>query len=227
MKKIIILATTALLSSSSAFADSDYSIINREVLPYVRLDSGWSQFQRVNGLNTINGNSKLKAKTNNVAGAGLGIGVNFGDKVRTDITWSRHLNAELSSENANTTVRRKPLIDAYFFNLYYETGINFSIFNPYLGAGAGLTTIKDKLSYMAINNNSVDSGSYPVNRKNNFAYKFIIGSAFDLNDRIKFDLSYNYHDYGKTKARIDLLGKQIGKTHYRAHIINAGLRFGL
>jgi len=47
-----------------------------------------------------------------------------------------------------------------------------------------------------------------------------------LNERIKFDLSYNYHDYGKSKSQL-ALDKQIGKTHYRAHIISAGLRFGL
>jgi len=87
--------------------------------------------------------------------------------------------------------------------------------------------VKDKLSYVTTNRNTIESGSYPINRKNNFAYKFTVGSAFDLNERVKFDLSYNYHDYGKTKARIDLLNRQIGKTHYRAHIINAGLRFGL
>jgi opacity protein-like surface antigen len=226
MKKITtIILSTSLLLSSSALAENHF--INSEVLPYLRIDSGWAQFQRVNGLNTINGNSKLKSKTNNVVGAGIGVGINFGDKIRSDLTWSHHLQPELHSENNNTSVKRKPLIDAYFFNLYYETGIRFSIFNPYIGAGAGLATVKDKLSYLVINNNTVNSGSYPINRKNNFAYKFIIGSAFDLNERIKFDLSYNYHDYGKTKARIDLLGKQIGKTHYRAHIINAGLRFGL
>jgi opacity protein-like surface antigen len=226
MKRITtIIFSTSLLLSSSALAENHF--INSEVLPYFRIDSGLVQFQRVNGLNTINENSKLKSKTSNIVGAGLGVGVNFGDKIRSDITWSRHLQPELYSENNNTSVKRKPLIDAYFLNLYYETGIQFSIFNPYIGAGVGLATVKDKLSYLAINNNAVDKWSYTINRKNNFAYKLMIGSAFDLNERIKLDLSYNYHDYGKTKSGIDLLGKQIGKTHYHAHIISAGVRFGL
>lgn len=225
MRKMTMILSASILIASPAVAENCF--INSEVLPYIRLDSGWAQFQRVSGLSTINGNSKLKSKTNNIVGVGVGIGVNLGDKVRSDITWSRHLGSELHSENASTTVKRKPLIDTYFINLYYETGISMSIFNPYIGAGAGVATVKDKLSYLAINNNVVDSGSYPIKRKNNFAYKFAIGSAFDLNDRIKFDLSYNYHDYGKTKARVDSLNKQIGKTHYRAHIINAGLRFGI
>jgi len=225
MKKI----TTILLASSVMFSQAvaQNQFLNSEVLPYIRLDSGWAKFQRVNGLSAINNTSKLKSKTNNIVGAGLGLGINFGDKVRSDITWSRHLQPELSSENFNSKVARKPLVDAYFFNLYYETDIKISLLNPYVGAGAGVAVVKDKLSYVTTNRNTIESGSYPINRKNNFAYKFTVGSAFDLNERVKFDLSYNYHDYGKTKARIDLLNRQIGKTHYRAHIINAGLRFGL
>jgi len=225
MKKVTLVLSASLLMTSQALAENRF--VNSEVLPYVRLDSGWAQFQRVNGLSDINGNSKLKSKTNNIVGAGLGIGINFGDKIRSDITWSRHLQPGLHSENSTAKVERKPLIDAYFFNLYYETGISMSIFNPYIGAGAGVAVVKDKLSYVAINRNGMHTGSYSINRKNNFAYKFTLGSAFDLNDRIKFDFSYNYHDYGKTKTGMDVLNKQIGKTHYRAHIINAGIRLGL
>lgn len=225
MKKRIFILVSGLLIALPVSAENRF--INSEILPYVRIDSGWAGFQRVNGLDTLNGNSKLKSKINNIVGAGLGIGINFGDKLRSDLTWSRHLDPELHSENINFTVKRKPLIDAYFFNIYYETGFQMSIFNPYIGGGAGVATVKDKLSYFVINNNVVNHGSYLINRKNNFAYKLMVGSAFDLNERIKFDLSYNYHDYGKSKSRVDVLGKQIGKTHYRSHIISAGLRLGL
>jgi len=128
MKKKAIILLASLLTIHPALAENRF--INSEILPYVRIDSGWAGFQRVNGLDTINGNSKLKSKINNIVGAGLGMGINFGDKFRSDLTWSRHLDPELHSENINSTVKRKPLIDAYFFNIYYETGFQMSIFNP-------------------------------------------------------------------------------------------------
>lgn len=223
MKKKTIMLSVSLLMAFSALAENHF--INSTVLPYVRIDSGWAQFQEVDGLNNVNNNNKLASKVNNISGAGIGLGINFGDKVRSDLTWSRHLEPELSSRNVHTTIKRKPLIDAYFLNLYYETGLQISIFNPYVGVGAGVANVKDKLSYYT-NNNGLNSDFYLINRKNNFAYKLMIGSAFDLNEQIKFDLSYNYSDYGKSKGKL-IAGNQVGKSHYRAHIINAGLRFGL
>lgn len=221
--------TRILFASSVMFSQAvaQNQLLSSEILPYIRLDSGWARFQRVNGLSSTKNTSKLKSKTNNIVGAGLGLGINWGDKVRSDITWSRHLHPKLSSENSNTKVVRRPLIDAYFFNIYYETGIRISLLNPYIGVGAGLAVVKDKLSYVTNDKDSIESVYYPIKRKNNFAYKLTLGSAFDLNERVKFDLSYNYHDYGKARASVDSLNRKIGKTHYRAHIISAGLRFGL
>jgi len=52
MKKI----TTILLASSVMFSQAvaQNQFLNSEVLPYIRLDSGWAKFQRVNGLSAIN-----------------------------------------------------------------------------------------------------------------------------------------------------------------------------
>ena len=44
--------------------------------------------------------------------------------------------------NNGEVVKRKPLIDAYFLNLYYEIASKVSIFNPYIGAGVGLARSK-------------------------------------------------------------------------------------
>jgi len=227
MKKIntTLLSVTLLMSASSSFAENNF--LNSEVLPYFRLDSGWATFEKVKGSGSQGSNSKLKSKTNPVVGAGIGLGINFGDKVRSDITWSHHINPTLKTDNSSYKVKRKPVIDAYFLNIYYELGNLVSIFNPYLGAGAGVAAVKDKLIVSNINNNGAQSTSEVISRKNNFAYKFIIGSAFNLNDNIKFDMSYSFNDYGKTKSRTNALNNQIGKTHYKAHIISAGLRFGM
>ena len=223
-KKIITLLSGFLPAFS---ASAGNSLINSEVLPYLRIDSGWSQFQQVKTLETFNSTGRLKSDTHSIVGAGIGLGINFGDKVRSDFTWSRHLQPKLDSKNSTTSVKRKPLIDAYFLNLYYETGIQFSIFNPYVGVGAGVAKVKDKLSWSVINAGRAYSNSYLIKSKNNFAYKFILGSAFDLNERIKFDLSYSYNNYGKTKAQVNLRNRQIGKTLYQAHVVSAGVRLGM
>jgi opacity protein-like surface antigen len=230
-KKIILL----LLASASAgqfglpvpvsLAQEQFSAA--ELLPYFRIDFGQAHFFPVKGSPKAVGNKKLHSTTNSVVSAGLGLGINFGDKFRSDINWVRHLDPVLKATKDGDIVKRKPLIDAYFLNLYYEIASNVSIFNPYIGAGVGLARVRDNLSLSLIENNNLSRSSQKISAKNNFAYKFVIGSSFDLNENVKFDLAYNYHDYGKTKSALDSRKNQIGKTHYRAHVVSAGLRFGM
>lgn len=230
-KKIILL----LLASASAgqfglpvpvsLAQEQFSAA--ELLPYFRIDFGQAHFFPVKGSPNAGGNKKLHSTTNSVFSAGLGLGINFGDKFRSDITWVRHLDPVLKATQDGDIVKRKPLIDAYFLNLYYEIASNVSIFNPYIGAGVGLARVRDNLFLSLVENNNLSRSSQKISAKNNFAYKFVIGSSFDLNENVKFDLAYNYHDYGKTKSALDSRKNQIGKTNYRAHVVSAGLRFGM
>jgi opacity protein-like surface antigen len=230
-KKIILL----LLASASAgqfglpvpvsLAQEQFSAA--ELLPYFRIDFGQAHFFPVKGSPNAVGNKKLHSTTNSVVSAGLGLGINFGDKFRSDITWVRHLDPVLEATKDGDIVKRKPVINAYFFNLYYEIASKVSVFNPYIGAGIGLAKVSDNLSLSLIDNHNLSRSSQKISAKNNLAYKFVIGSSFDLNESIKFDLAYNYHDYGKTKSAFDSRKNQIGKTHYRAHVVSAGLRFGM
>lgn len=229
-KKIILL----LLASTSAaqglpvpasFAQEQFSAA--ELLPYFRIDFGQAHFFPVKGSPNAVGNKKLHSTSNTVVSAGLGLGINFGDKFRSDVTWVRHLDPVLEKTKDGDIVKRKPVINAYFFNLYYEIASKVSVFNPYIGAGIGLARVSDNLSLSLIDNHNLSRSSQKISAKNNFAYKFVIGSSFDLNESIKFDLAYNYHDYGKTKSAFDSRKNQIGKTHYRAHVVSAGLRFGM
>lgn len=245
-KKKIILLLLASASASQFIMPVPVSLAQEqfsaaELLPYFRIDFGQAHFFPVKGSPNAVGNKKLHSATNSVVSAGLGLGINFGDKFRSDITWVRHLDPVLKATNNNgEVVKRKPLIDAYFLNLYYEIASNVSIFNPYIGAGVGLARVRDNLSSSLIATderssavhqvtgvNNWQKSSQKISAKNNFAYKFVIGSSFDLNENIKFDLAYNYHDYGKTKSAFDSKKNQIGKTHYRAHVVTAGLRFGM
>jgi len=226
MKKIsTILLSSAILFSSPAHG-ATYNFISSDILPYLRIDSGWAKFNKVKGASVNGDTRKLTSSTKPIVGAGLGLGVNFGDKFRSDLTWTRHMNSSLHNNNANYQAKREPLIDAYSLNVYYELGNLVSIFNPYLGAGLGVAVVKDKMTVTSTDKN-IASTSNTISRKNNFAYRFVIGSAFDLNDSIKFNLDYSFNDYGKSNSALDASSNQIGKTRYRAHIISAGLRFGM
>lgn len=231
-KKKIILLLLASASASQFIMPVPVSLAQEqfsaaELLPYFRIDFGQAHFFPVKGSPNAVGNKKLHSTTNSVVSAGLGLGINFGDKFRSDITWVRHLDPVLEATKDGDIVKRKPVINAYFFNLYYEIASKVSVFNPYIGAGIGLARVSDNLSLSLIDNHNLSRSSQKISAKNNLAYKFVIGSSFDLNESIKFDLAYNYHDYGKTKSAFDSRKNQIGKTHYRAHVVSAGLRFGM
>lgn len=125
-----------------------------ELLPYLRIDFGQSHFFPVKGSPNAVDNKKLHSTSNSIVSAGLGLGLNFGDKFRSDITWVRHLDPVLEKTKDGDIVKRKPLINAYFFNLYYEIASKVSIFNPYVGAGIGLARVSDDLTLSLINNNN-------------------------------------------------------------------------
>ena len=196
-------------------------------LPYFRLDIGKSKFLNVFGSPAVIKGKNLRSDVDTITSAGIGLGIDLGDKIRSDITWTHHLYTTLRTDDDFCMVKRKPKIESYFLNLYYEIGSKISVFNPYLGAGIGIARISDKLYTSVIDNGVIYKNSQTIPLKNNFAYKFVFGSSFDLNESIKFDLEYNYHDYGKTKNISDKENNQIGKTHYRSHCLSAGLRFGM
>ncbi len=212
---------------SAPNAYSQESFFDPLCLPYLRLDSGQAHFAKVQGSNITGEKVNLKSTSNLIIGAGVGLGINFGDKFRSDIIWFHHLDSVLEMSNNKDVVKRKPRIDAYFANLYYEGINNLGIFNPYIGAGVGFAKLKDRLDISSINNNQLRREIHTVKGRNNFAYRLAVGSTFDLNENIIFDLSYNYHDYGRTKSQLDNTQKQIGKNHYRSHIISCGLRIGI
>jgi opacity protein-like surface antigen len=226
---LFLLALLSPLMASPQVSVAETHFFDSQTLPYIRLDFGQAHFLKVKGAGTVGSVStinNLKSASNSILGAGLGLGINFGDKFRSDITWTHHLNPSLGSTDKNILVVRNPTIDAYFFNLYYEIASQISIFNPYIGAGIGVARVKDTLHFISVDNNAVTLGSELIPVKNNLAYKLTLGSSFDVNENIKLDLSYSYNDYGRSKQRIDTNNIQIGKTHYRAHVVSLGLRFG-
>jgi len=59
------------------------------------------------------------------------------------------------------------------------------------------------VSTLIVEDKLIERKSQKIKLKNNFAYKFIFSSSFDLSESTKFDLEYSYHDYGRTKSALD------------------------
>jgi opacity protein-like surface antigen len=205
-----------LFSHNFCFAD------NGEIMPYLRIDSGWSKFTDIRSKNKDINSVKLKSNAANMISAGVGLGFDFGDNLRSDISFTRHLNPKLYSNSRDFKISRKPLIDAYFFNLYYETDLRLLMFKPYIGASIGLSNIKDKITYETTRENSIKRNSSIVKNKMNLAYRLMIGSAFEISPNVKLDLAYHYSDYGKSGSNI-----YINKVRYTAHSLSLGIRFGV
>jgi len=104
----------------------------------------------------------------------------------------------------------------FFANAYYDFH-NSSLFVPYLGAGLGYANI----SY---NNLNVD-WEYPFDSHDSvFAYQFMAGIAFAINENLFADLSYRYIGTNDPSSMEDSYGSMID-FEYNAHNILLGAKY--
>lgn len=220
--KIITIALSFILASNSNLALAKNTDDSSTVSPYFRIDSGWSKFRDTSVPVTIsqyfNQFSYKKVSSDFKPTLGAGIGLNLNRNLRTDFIFMRHISTAFKSSKTHT-IKRVPLIDTYFLNLYYDIPNIFKGFTPYVGTGIGVALIKDKVK-------SFIHTKATMPRKTNLAYKFVIGSSVDLNEKVKMDISYTYHNYGKSSSNI-INNQEFGKAIYKGYIISAGIRFGL
>ncbi len=187
------------------------------VNPYIRIDSGWYKFDDVSVPN-LRDNTANKIKTDIKQTLGIGIGAKF-KIIRLDLTYNYHISPFFTSRRAtnNYVMRRSATIDTYLFNLYCDINDVFSNFTPYIGAGIGISKIKDRVLNFITTKTHIPS-------KYNLAHKITIGGGFDLNENIKLDISYNFINYGKSNSII-IEHLEYGKTTYKGHMINVGVRW--
>lgn len=142
MKKIIVLSALSLLFvSAQAFAKIYDPYINNEGKFYMQL-SGDATFIRHSEIRTQEVSGRLDYNTG--VGGNLALGYNVSNNIRFDIEGGYHvLNIQKATlnnvETANSSGGVK--IASVMVNIYYDFQ-NFFDFTPYLGVGAGFSSIK-------------------------------------------------------------------------------------
>lgn len=232
MKKILLLAATTSTILLSSMSSSMAAAPENEF--YVKAEAGAILFNKAkDGVTSL----KMKAKAAPVFG--LGVGYYLMDNCRADLSILFVANAEMKKNgsvavarfinnvpgNADASVKHKPTIMALMLTGYVDA-YDFSVANFFLGAGVGVTQIKEKETGSAIINGIKLERSGSTKKKTTFAYQLIAGVSTEFAPGVKGELSYMWRDFGKTKGKtVD--GFKIGSTSYRGHNLVAGIRFDI
>ena len=108
----------------------------------------------------------------------IGIGYDFGNRFRTDVTWNKN-NGSLDAikvDQAGVAVTGDLDVDvsSFFINGYYDL-TEGNKFTPYIGAGIGQSTASsDSGTFAGV---AVDSGSESM-----LGYQFKLGGTYELSD---------------------------------------------
>lgn len=151
---------------------------------------------------------------------GLGIGYQFNDYLRGDITGEyytpRHLRA-LSTYTGGGTAATSTANTNYFSgdvsafvvlaNAYVDMG-KYAGFTPYVGAGVGvaninLSDVSEASSWTAIGASATSGAAVGIlqgENKWNFAWALHGGFSYDLTQNLKLDAGYSYKDLGSIKT---------------------------
>jgi opacity protein-like surface antigen len=225
-----LLAATALICTGPAVEAADLAGPYRAptVIPavgeasmsgwYLRGDAGFdvgpsiqSRFSEV-GLDKRD----VHDRTAGTAFYGLGIGYQFNDYLRGDVTAdyysTRRYRSQVhyvgdSGNTANVADYDADLTSAVFLaNAYVDLG-HYSGFTPYVGAGLGaayhrLGTINELTTWTpltAAGSSGMNYGRMSGTSDWNFAWALHAGVSYDLAKNLKLDFGYSYKDLGDIK----------------------------
>ena len=218
MKKLLTIIAAATISTS-AFADSAGKF-------YLRADAG-AALDSKSKVTVARGTSEVTLKNKASASADLGIGYNMSDDSRIELVFLHRFNPEMKgSRNAvvagvgssTRSVKSKAKIETLMLRSYFDL-YDFGIGRFFIGGGVGVAQVSNKGSWALANSSgTLRSGSFKNKKKNNFAYSVAAGTSFNIKERIKLDLQYNWSDFGHAKG---------SDVKYRGHSVMAGLRVDL
>lgn len=146
-----------------------------------------------------NGSMSLGSHSENVFGAGLAAGYDFGlysaVPVRAELEYATFTEAKGSSSGRTLgqtyNASGKVDVDTLFLNAYYDFH-NETRFTPYLGVGLGLSFLSMKGS---------DTGNhFGRHDETNFAWNAGLGCAYLLTEGVSLDLGYRYANLGEAKT---------------------------
>jgi len=170
-KRLIVLSSV--LFCTAAFAEKPYEGA------YLSLGVGASRTQNWKS-NLGNADAAFKTGTN----ARIAVGHRFCDfKIEFEPSYIRlHKKADNNALGVTGHMRALSTLG----NLYYYFPVNFQ-FSPYLGVGAGFSSIK------MMTNQTVNQAIAKVdNSATKFTYQGIAGFAFGLNDQTTLNIDYRY-----------------------------------
>lgn len=187
------------------------------------------------------GRKKITKKGDNSFQYNIGGGYIFTDNVRvglhfaqiTDLDYKGHTTLGTNDE-MSATYKQKIKSDLFMLNGYYDFATCHK-FTPYVGLGAGMSTIRPG-NLNVVFHDSAGRIVGHVKKSNNFAFNLITGLNLPLNDKFSVDFNYKYTYLGKGKGANRYV-QYVGDTSHHettvpvkkytldAHNLSLGLRY--
>jgi opacity protein-like surface antigen len=192
MKKIILSAvTSACFLIPSASAESAF---------FVKANIAYSKLNKVKDI-----------KSKNDVAFGVGLGYNYLDNARIDITLDHLVNPKFAGDNQTISGN----INTLLFNFFVDVA-DISIAKIFIGAGGGMGRTEAKISG---NQNSTNNGK--AKAKYSTAYAMYIGTGIKFAPGTTAELTYSYRYLGETKEFKNENFK------FKGQHLSAGIRFDL
>lgn len=166
-----------------------------------------------------------KLKNDKAVFLGGGGGYYILDNLRADLLLHYYVNQQLkySSSAGATNLKVKPKITNLMVSSYVDI-IDISICTVFIGAGVGISQLKNKVTIESGNaNNNTSKLVVGSKKKNSMAYQLLAGISVKMAPRIKIDASYSWRDLGKTGETTNL----VKSLKYKGHHVVLGLRFDI
>jgi opacity protein-like surface antigen len=218
MKKLLMIAATTAMFSSTALADT-------ENMFYVKANAGANWMQKITS-------AGIKTKSKAAPIFMLGAGYYVMDNVRADLTIEMVSNPQLKGSGTGTvdgisrkgSVKHKGNVAALMVNAYVDM-FDVSVAGIFAGAGVGASRVKDKAT---VNPDGLAIVSDSTKIKTNVAYQLTVGARGEVAPGVKAELAYSWRDYGKSgKYKSPAFAARSSKIHYRGHNVMAGVTFDL
>ncbi|MFY9589191.1 outer membrane beta-barrel protein [Rickettsia endosymbiont of Halotydeus destructor] len=226
MKKLLLIAAASATILSSTLSSADMMNDNQW---YLKVNAGATIFDKAK-----DGFTGLKIKSNTVFVGEIGAGYYVMDNVRTDVTLGTLASAQLKKSGvisagayagSTGSVKHKPTIISLLLNGYVDF-VDVGMFKAFGGAGVGLASVKDKMTW-TINNAAISTTS---KQTYNFAWQVSLGASAEVAEGVKAELTYSYRDYGKSKSKnfqVSNQNFQTGSTRFKGNNVMAGVRFDI
>jgi len=221
MKKII-LSTAAI----AVFASSASAVESGKI--YVRGDLGYGaaivDAQASSAIGGVRSSGFFKnARPSGFTGS-IGLGYNFSDSIRTDLTVNV---AKFKKKHSPFNLEVKSNYISAMASVYYDIN-NSSDFTPYVMGGLGFAQ-KD-IDFQKTMPDEQKNASFAVKstKSNTFAYQLGAGVAYKLTQDLYLDLGYKITGFGTQKVEFKNASQNITSASGKTKFINSlttGLRF--